>query len=389
MSLRVRVAFRYLPVFFRSTWIFLLMVVWHQGHSQKTEAVLFAGSYTTGRPDTGIYVFSFNSVSGELKRISQLNGVINPSFLDLSGGKKIVYACTESKLPGKGSVSSFSLSDSFGLQLISSQKTRGENPVYVNESPDGRFLINANYTWASLDVYKINPAGTIGDLAQTFTFTGSSSNVQRQEQPHLHAAVFSPEGKFLFVPDLGSDRIRVFRYQGLLAQPLVPYPDLDVVSVPGSGPRHLEFHPSGQFAFCVEELSGCVSAYRYNNGTLEFVQRHNTYSQQLREYAAADIHISPDGLHLYVSNRGEKENTLAIFSIEKESGMVKKLGHVKTGGINPRNFCIHSSGRFLLVANQESGDIVVFKRDERTGLLSPSGFSAKVPNVSSLVISDL
>ena len=153
---------------------------------------------------------------------------------------------------------------------------------------------------------------------------------------------------------------------------------------PGSGPRHFTFHPSGKYAYCVEELSGTISAYSYSNGRLDSIHRIFSYSQKLDIYASADIHISPDGNFLYASNRYEIENTISIYSINKGNGKLKLVGHQSTLGDHPRNFTIDPSGKYLLVANLVSNTIVVFKRNNKTGLLSKTKHVLSIPRPSCL-----
>jgi len=155
----------------------------------------------------------------------------------------------------------------------------------------------------------------------------------------------------------------------------------------GSGPRHFAFHPNGKFAYCVEELTGTVSGYRYENGKLESIQRIAAHSGDFKEgFSSGDIHISPDGRFLYASNRGQ-ENNIAIFSVEN-NGTLKTVGYQSTFGKTPRIFAIDSKGKFVIVANQSTGNVVIFKRDPVTGLLKKSGSKTKVKNASCVQIKE-
>jgi 6-phosphogluconolactonase len=352
---------------------------------QAQKILLFIGTYTEGVPGNGIYIYEFNSVTGALKRTGAGENLTNPSFITLSPNGSFLYACTESKLPGRGSVSAFRIDSMTGkILLINKQSSGGENPVYVSVSGHNDFVVNGNYTDGNVTVYKVNNDGGLQPYTQRIQFADSSVNKPRQDQAHIHATIFSPGNDFVFVTDLGSDKIRAFKFDSTNSQPLIQDDRYLVKTSPGSGPRHAVFHPSAQFVYSIEELSGTVSGYQYADGQWDSIQRINSYSGKLDPLASADIHISPDGLFLYTSNRGRKENTISIFSINQIDGKLKLIGHQKTFGIHPRNFVIDPTGQFLLVANLETNNIVVFKRDMKTGFLLKTKHEIYVPRPSCL-----
>ncbi len=347
---------------------------------------LFIGTYTGGKPAKGIYVYRFNPDNGRLARVATGEHVINPSYLTLSPNGRYIYACTESKTPNAGSVSAFAFDSATGkLTFINRQPSRGENPVYVTTDKTGKWLIDANYTEGSVSAYTINNDGSLNPPCQQIAFDDSGINKERQDRSHIHAAVFSPLQDFIFFPDLGADKIRAFSFDASVSQPLLPATPPYIKTAPGSGPRHFTFHPSGRFAYCIEELAGTIAAYNYNNGQLEPIQTILSYSKPYDSYVSADIHISPDGRFLYASNRDE-ETTISIFSIDQQTGLLTSIGHQTTEGEEPRNFVIDPTGKFLLVANVGSDKVVVLKRDPATGLLSKTGIKIKVPNPSCLQI---
>jgi len=354
---------------------------------KKEQIYLFIGSYTEGIPSTGIYVYEFNKHSGKLKPVSQVENLTNASFITLSSNGQFLYAITESKLHQNGNVNAFKIDSIKGvISLLNKQSSEGENPVYLSVSRSNKIVVNANYTTSSVSVYSTNNDGSLNAAIQTIPFSGRSIIEERQEKAHIHAAVFSPKQDFVFFPDLGSDQIRVFRVDSTKSQPLVSVDSLNIQCIPGSGPRHFIFHPNEQFAYCIEELSGMVSAYTYSNGKLDSIQRIFSYSKLQKSYASADIHTSPDGDFLYTSNRSESENTLAIFSIDSISGALKLVGHQYTFGEHPRNFVIDPSGNFLLVANQVTKNIVVFRRDLQTGLLTKLKLEITLPTSPSCLV---
>ena len=365
--------------------IILLTLITHFAFGQKSKTYLFVGTYTDGKPDKGIYIYEFNPKTGNLKKVSTGDSITNPSFLTLSPNGNFIYACTDTKLPNAGSVTAFKFDSIAGsLTLINKQKSGGENPVYLTTSKNNEFVINGNYTEGTVSAFTTNPDGSLNPFGQLIQFDGSSRNTQRQDKAHIHAAVFSPDYEYIFFPDLGADKIRVFKFDLQNKEPLKALNNHDFTAVPGSGPRHFTFHPNNKFAYCIEELSGTITSFKYDSGKLDSIQRIFSYSKLQEEYNSADIHISPDGLFLYASNRWDNENTISIFSINEDNGKLTLIGHQSTYGDHPRNFTLDPTGNFLIVANQVTNNIVVFKRDIKTGLLTKTGKEIKVPRPSCL-----
>lgn len=350
--------------------------------TQPSNTYLFIGSYTEGDVGEGIYVYRFDTLTGDLSKVYQADNLINPSFLTISSDGRYLYACTETKLDRNGSVSAFSINKKTGaLSFINKQDAGGRNPVQLISDKKNRVLINSNYTDAGISIFPLRKNGGIKAYTQLLPFKGQSIISGRQEEAHIHSAVLSPDEKYLFAPDLGADRIRVLSLNKGHLEPLTA---LEISCTPGAGPRHFCFHPNGLFAYCVEELSGTVSSYSYHNGQLKLIDRDFSYSKIQETYGAADIHISPDGRFLYASNRWSEENTITIFAIDRISGTLSLLGHQTTFGDHPRSFVIDPSGNFLIVANQATGLIVVFRRDKITGLLKKTNTEIQVSLPSSL-----
>jgi 6-phosphogluconolactonase len=212
---------------------------------------------------------------------------------------------------------------------------------------------------------------------KTIEHTGSSVVEDRQDRPHVHATVFSPDNKYLFVTDLGTDKVNIYSFnakKGELKEAEVPFE----ITEPGAGPRHFTFHPNGRFAYLIEELTGSISVYSYQNGRLSLLQNISALPNEYTgPIGSADIHVAPDGKFLYASNRGES-NSIAAFSINNE-GKLLNTGHYNVMGKKPRNFNLDPTGNYLLVANQDSDEIVVFKRNVNDGTLHDTGQRIKVP----------
>lgn len=344
----------------------LLMCLSHLSWAQNF--YLLAGTYT-GEGSKGIYVYQFDSKTGKAKLLSSTDSTTNPSFLTVSANGKFIYAVNETGGDDPGYVSAFSFDKKNGkIKLINSQKTGGDHPCYITIDKTNKWLLVGNYSGGNVSALPIMKDGSIDSLAQLVQHTGSSANQERQEKAHVHAAVLSPDQKYLFTPDLGIDKVMIYPFNANAKKPLKESGAKYVKSLPGNGPRHMEFHPTKKLAYLIEELSGTVSVYKYVNNNLIFLQRISTHPKDYKgSKGSADIHISPDGKFLYATNRGDA-NTITIFSIAND-GKLSWKGYMSTGGVHPRNFMIDPTGNWLLVANRDTDNIVVFKRNKQTGLL--------------------
>ncbi len=339
---------------------------------------LITGTYTTGKSE-GIYVFEFNSADGTSKPVSKVK-ISNPSFVAVSPNEQYVYSVEEDAAnKGKGGeITAFSFDKKTGtLSMINRQPTGGDHPCYISVDKTGKWVGAGNYTSGSLSILPVQAGGGLGAASTNIQHEGSGPNKARQASPHVHCTFFSPDNRFLFVPDLGIDKVMMYAFDentGKLTTAKQPF----AASTPGAGPRHISFNPSNTFAYLMEELSGTVVAYKYKNGKLKPVQRISSMPAGDTSFAgSADIHVSPDGKFLYASNRAEA-NSIAIFSVHQKNGKLTLVGHQSTLGKTPRNFNFDPTGNFLLVANQNSDNIVVFKIDKTTGLLTDSQHNIEV-----------
>ncbi len=341
---------------------------------------LFVGTYTTGK-SKGIYVYKFNSKNGEVEWVSNTDSSFNPSFLRISTNGKFLYAVNEISRQKAGLVAAYSFNAQNGsLTFINQQSSGSENPCHISLTKDGKWLAVANYTGGSLATFRVNDNGSIQPFTQHIVHKGKGTNPERQEKAHVHSAFFSPDEKFLLTPDLGTDQVSVYQFSKNVSKPLTPASIPFIKTKPGSGPRHLDFSPNGKYLFVLEELSGSISAFSYNNGSTKLIQTIATHPSTFNgQPGSADIHLSPDGKFLYASNRGE-ENNIAIFSVDAITGKLILVGYQPTKGEHPRNFMIDPTGNYLLVANKNTNNIVVFKRDKITGLLQETLQQIEVPN---------
>lgn len=349
-------------------WVSFFFSLSLTGFAQDNPVHLLIGTYTRKNSE-GIYIYSFDKKTAELKYESTIKGVSNPSYLAVSPSKKYLYSVEENS--GAGKVSAFAFNAQTGAATyLNSRSSGGDGPCYVSVSETGSDVFVGNYGGGTLSVLHVLPDGSLDSAAQTVVHQGSSVNRERQEKPHVHSVVLSPDNHYLMVPDLGIDKVMIYRFDPAGNQPLTPAKPQGAPVKPGAGPRHIVFHPNGKFAYVTEEMAGSVAVFSYANGKLRPIQSISMLSVGFKgQIGAADIHVSPDGKFLYASNRGDA-NEIVIYSIQPGTGMLKWVGRQSTFGKTPRNFVIDPTGNFLLVANQNSDNIFVFKRDLRTGLLS-------------------
>ncbi|HZE82666.1 MAG TPA: lactonase family protein [Puia sp.] len=355
-----------------------LLVLSLSGFSQTY--YLFAGTYTNG-DSKGIYVYRFNSVTGEIAPVSTIASD-NPSYLAIAPGGNFLYAANEGS--GSGFVSAYSFNKSTGqLTFLDKQSTGGGGPCYVSVDSKRKWAIAANYGGGSLAVMPINADGSVAPMTEFMQHTGQGTNPQRQEKPHVHSAIFSPDEHFLLVADLGLDKLSVYNFNADASQlPLAPLPssDSNVNVLPGSGPRHTAFYHGKPYVYLLNEMAGAVDAFKYSGGKFTAFQRISSHPAGYNKgIGSADIHISPNGKFLYASNRGDANN-IAIFAIDPASGKLTIRGFQSVLGATPRNFIIDPTGRWLLVANQKTNNIVTFRINPKTGLLKPLSKQVTIPS---------
>jgi 6-phosphogluconolactonase len=347
------------------------------------ELYVYVGTYTSGKSE-GIYLYGLNLESGELKHIATTKGVRDPSFLTLAPNRRYLYAVNEvEEFAGKksGAISAFAVNQRNGeLRFLNQQASLGGSPCYVVVDRTGRFVLVANYSGGNVAVLPVRSDGSLGEATDVKQDVGSSINAERQAGPHAHCIVLDPTNRFAYACDLGTDKIMIFRYDGRRGK-LVPNGRPWVQGKPGAGPRHLTFHPGGQYVYVLNELHCTVTAFAFDqaDGNLKEMQTVATLPTDFTsQNTGADIHVSSDGRFLYCSNRGH--DSIAAFQIDPRNGKLTFVAHESTGGKTPRNFAIDPTGTFLLVANQKSDNIVTFRRDKQTGKLSATGKVAEVPS---------
>ncbi len=349
---------------------FLLAVSYAQTSGNKEMMDFYVGTYTDNGSE-GIYNFGLNITSGKLHS----NGLAvlseNPSYLALSKDGKYLLAVRETSDENNksaGYIELFTVDTSGNLTSVNKVSSGGAHPCHVAVNEKGA-VIASNYSAGNVALMRIEPAGMLSEVLSADQHSGQGPVANRQEKPHVHSALFEPGGSRIFVADLGIDQVKVYTIDKA-TYTLKPYKYPEIRMVPGSGPRHLAIHPNGKLLFIANELSSSVSVVQLmKNGSFRLIETVSALPANLsKSNTCADIHLSPEGKFLYVSNRGM--NSIAIFSVLEKESKIKQIGQEDTKGDSPRNFTLSPAGDYLLVANQNTNNIVAFKRNAETGLLS-------------------
>ena len=345
--------------------------------------LVYFGTYTKGKSKSeGIYVSRLNPKTGELSAPELAGKVTNPSFVAIHPNHRFLYSvsevATEGGKPG-GAVTAFSIDQTTGkLTELNAESSGGAGPCHLSVDPSGKVVIVANYGGGSCASLAVAEDGSLKPASSFIQHEGSSINPRRQKEPHAHSANTSPDGRFAFVADLGIDKIKTYSLDAEAAT-LTPHGETQIT--PGSGPRHFAFHPSGKFAWVINELSLSVTGFRYDaeKGMLTEIQSISTIPDADRNregLSTAEIQAHPSGKFVFGSNRGH--DTIAVYQVDEATGQLTFVEVEPIRGETPRNFGIDPSGRFLLAAGQASNTISVFAIDPKTGELTDTGHGISV-----------
>lgn len=339
--------------------------------SCSSKSYIFVGTYTK-EDKSGIHTYQFNESSGELQHLSNTENIADPSYLAFSKNRKYIYSVNEAS--GNGGISAFSLHAKTGnLQLLNQQTTPNSlAPCYISVDRTGRFAAVANYVSGNFCIYPLNTDGTVNAAIQTIPLIREGT-----EKSHAHQTIFSDDNRYLFVVDLGTDKLYQFNFNTVSTELVMAHPKIYTVPT-GYGPRHLTISPDNKHLYLLNEWQGNIFVYTIQNDTLSFVQEivsTDIVNPDNKNKGSAAIKISPDGKFLYASNRGITNN-IAIFRIEN-NGTLSRVGEQKTDN-HPRDFIITKSGKYVLVAARDNNSIKTYLRDKQTGLLTYTGVETKL-----------
>ena len=337
----------------------------------------YLGTYTAHSTSQGIYTDTFDSETGKLGPLVLAVKAPNPSFLALSPGGQFLYAALE--ISGPGSVAAYAVQLDHSLKWLNQQPSGGAGTCYVSLDGTGRTALAANYSTGSIASFPIGADNLLQPLDALIQLHGSGPNQARQSSPHAHSIYASPDNRFIYACDLGSDRVRIYPFDAAHRIIDVSSP-LEAAVPPGSGPRHLVFAQDGRAVYVVNEMGASVSRFTRDaaTGALKLVGTVSCLPAGISpgpKITAAEIALHPSGRWLYVSVRGAE--TMAVFSVD-ENGGLKLAQNIAPGVKMPRQFAIDPSGKWVITAGQADNHLAVLKIDPNTGLLSATGESASV-----------
>ena len=374
-----------MPRFF---WVFLIamatVAIPAHGRAQAPApaggyTLVYVGTYTTGAKSKGIYVSRLDTETGTLSPAELAAESASPSFLAVHPTERFLYAVNETNTFGgraTGAVSAFAIDRITGmLKSLGQQSSEGPGPAHLSVDREGRNVLVANYGGGSVLVLPIKKDGGLSSGSSFVQHTGHSVNPQRQKEPHAHSIVTDPSGRFVYAADLGLDLILIYELDGRKGLLKLNEPPSAHVEA-GAGPRHFSVHPSGRYGYVINEINCTVTAFTRdtNNGGLRELQTISALPPKVamqQGFSGAELEVHPSGRYLYTSIRGH--NSIALFSIDQNTGKLTYVENQPTQGNTPRGFGIDPQGRYLLAGNQNSDSVVVFRIDGQTGKLTPTG----------------
>ena len=328
---------------------------------------MYVGSYTAGT-SKGIYAWKFDSKDGSLSSLGLMAETPQPAHLWIAPNGKTLYAVNWET---QGGVSAFRIDPRSGaLTLLNRTSSHGAQPNQVVVDPSGRVAVAVNYTNGSLAAYKLEPDGKLGEAFYVDQHTGKPLS-PKQPGPKQHGIQFSKDNKFMYIADLGLDRVYSYHFDAA-APSLTPCETPYVETHAAAGPRRIQMSPDGKFLYVDHETDLEVSVYTIDGCSLKQIQTISTVPDGAKAgNSTAELVISPDGKFLYVGNRGH--DTITVFAIDRKTGMLNLKENVPSGGRTPRNVRIDPTGAWFFAANENGGNLTEFKVDKKSGYLTATG----------------
>lgn len=366
----------------------LLLSLAIDAHAQTGDYFVYAGSYTNPTPKTtsaakGIYGWRFDSKTGALTPLGLVAETINPAHVWAHPNGRFLYAANwEDGTPGDH-VSAFAIDQrSGGLKLLNKVSARGDRANQVVLDPAGKVAATVTYNSGTFSLFGIEPDGTLTEAFYTSQHSGKPLSA-KQPGPRAHGIVFSKDGRFVYVAELGLDRVYVYNVDPVKRTASPADPPFATMNAGGSGPRRLQLHPNGKFLYVNHETDSKVSVFEVSGARLTQTQTLSTLPADFSgNNTTAEIQIDQTGKWLYVTNRGH--DSLARYAVDPAKGTLTLAGHTPSGGRTPRNIAIDPTNQYLIAANQNGENIVVFRIDAKTGNLTPTGATGQVPQPGGL-----
>jgi 6-phosphogluconolactonase len=341
--------------------------------------IMYVGAYTAGA-SKGISAWRFDDNTGALSPLGLVAETPQPAHLWIAPNQKTLYAVNWEK---EGGVSAFHINIQDGsLTFLNRTSSHGAQPNQVVVDPSGRVVVIVNYTSGSLAAYKLEPDGKLGEAFYVDQHTGKPLS-DRQPGPKQHGIQFSKDNRFLFITDLGLDRIYSYRFNAT-APAITPANPAYVSTHADAGPRRIQMSPDGRFLYIDHETDSEVEVFAVAGGKLTSIQTLPTVPADARAHnTTAELIIANDGRHLYVANRGH--DSIAVFAVDRATGKLAWQENTPSGGRTPRNIRFDPSGRWFFAANENSGNVTEFRADPRTGRLTPTSVQAPIDTPGAII----
>jgi 6-phosphogluconolactonase len=326
--------------------------------TKSNQSQFFTGGYAAAN-EPGIQSFLFDETSRKITLLGSFIGVESPTYLVVHPNRRWFYVASETGKDSHGALGevwAFRFErEPFSIQPINHQSTRGDWPCHLRFDSTGKWLLATNYGTGNAAIFPLKSDGSIGEMTDFVQHHGKGPNAARQDGPHAHSSIFTPDDRFAIIADLGIDQLVIYKFDSASGKLLT---HSSIAAQPGAGPRHLAFHQNGIWMYVANELNSTVTLYDYDGVTGRLTERESLSSipADSPENTIADIHISPSGERVYVSNRGH--NSIAVYDISGK-GSLELVSIEDCGGNWPRNFTLAPSGNFMLVANQYSNEVCV------------------------------
>jgi 6-phosphogluconolactonase len=333
---------------------------------------MYVGAYTAGS-SKGIYAWTFNSKNGSLKPLGLMAQAAQPAHLWIAPNGRTLYAVNWET---DGGVSAYHIDLHTGaLTFLNKTSSHGAQPNQVMVDPSGRVAVTVNYTSGTLAAYKLEPDGKLGEAFYVDRHSGKPLS-PKQPGPKQHGIQFSKDDRYMFITDLGLDRVYTYRFDA--ATPAIaPFDPPYVSTHAGAGPRRIQMSPDGKFLYVDHETDSEVSVFAIDGGRVKEIQVISTVPDEAKAHnTTAEMLVSADGRYLYVSNRGH--DSVTIFAINAKSGLLRLKENVASGGRTPRNIRFDPTGNWFFAANENGGNVAEFKVDKKSGQLTLTGVAASI-----------